>query len=68
MLYSKLQHTESDLSQQLTHAQEALSARTAELDSLKADWATKVNQLTSQHAKELNDEKEKSIQVCSARA
>ena len=62
-LYNKLQHTESELNSQLRQAREALSSRTTELDNLKTEWTSRVNDLSSRHVKEISEEKEKAIQV-----
>lgn len=63
MLVQKLEHTESELSQQLRQAREALAARTQELDSLKAEWTSRTSDITSRHAQQVNEEKERALQV-----
>ena len=62
----KLEHTDAELSQQLRQAREALSARTTELDSLKAEWSTKAKSMNVGHAQELTSEREKALQVSKA--
>ena len=59
----KLEHTEGDLSQQLRQAREALSARTVELDNLKAEWAARTSEITIKHRQEMTEERERSLQV-----
>ena len=59
----KLEHTDAELSQQLRQAREALSARTTELDSLKAEWSTKAKSMNVGHAQEITSEREKALQV-----
>ena len=62
-MYNKLQHTESELSGQLRQAREALAARTTELDSLKSEWKSRENDLSAKHVQDVNEEKEKALQV-----
>ncbi len=63
MLLNKLQHTDTELNTQLRQAREALASRTQELDSLKLEWTSRTNDLSTRHGKEIHDERDKHIKV-----
>ena len=63
MVLHKLEHTESDLSQQLQQARQALSARTVELDNLKSEWASRTSEITMKHRQDMTEERERALQI-----
>ncbi|KAK6188877.1 hypothetical protein SNE40_004963 [Patella caerulea] len=65
-LHQRLEHTNNTLSSQLHTTQETLASRTAELDRLRAEWSSSMNNVSSKHKEEMALEKEKSIQMQSS--
>lgn len=62
-MVQRSEHTEADLSTQLRQAREALNSRTVELNSIKGDWTTRINELNNLHGQEMNIERDKKIQM-----
>ena len=63
MLEKSLASTERDLSSRIEQARQQLSSRTRELDQLRAESGGRSERLTANHAKELNQEREKALKV-----
>ncbi|XP_025109609.1 spindle assembly abnormal protein 6 homolog [Pomacea canaliculata] len=63
LLQQKLEHTNSDLSQRLRQAQDMLASKSAELESLKSEWNSRIGDLRARHKEEMAAEKEKAIQL-----
>ena len=61
---ARLGTTESSLSQQLQHAQQALTSRTQELEALRAEWNSHSESLVSKQKQEMAEEKQHALQVC----
>ncbi|XP_024114482.1 spindle assembly abnormal protein 6 homolog [Oryzias melastigma] len=59
----KLKKTEEDLSRQLSYAQQTLSDKTRELDKLRSEWTNQSSCLSSRHAQELQQEREKAAEL-----
>ncbi|KAK3784496.1 hypothetical protein RRG08_004679 [Elysia crispata] len=66
LIQHKFEHTASDLSRQLQDAKEQLVIKSSELDSLKLEWSSRVNDVSSKHKEELALEREKNIQFQSS--
>ncbi|CAH1775917.1 unnamed protein product [Owenia fusiformis] len=60
------ENKESDLTQRLAQTQQALSARTRELDSLKVEWESRTSELSSRLSKDINTERERAVQIQSS--
>lgn len=52
-----------DLNEKLRQAREALASRTEELSALKANFSSKINEMSNIHGHEMNLEKDKTLQV-----
>ncbi|GAB1598323.1 spindle assembly abnormal protein 6 homolog [Argonauta hians] len=63
ILHQRLAHTTTELSERLKQAEESLSVKSAELDQLRAEWTSKINELTASHKEELSLEKEQCFEV-----
>ncbi|KAK2556738.1 Spindle assembly abnormal protein 6-like protein [Acropora cervicornis] len=66
-LERRLASTEADLQQKLSSCQEVLAIKTRELNSVQSDCSARSNQLENKHAQELTAEREKSLQLATAR-
>ncbi|GFO03271.1 spindle assembly abnormal protein 6-like protein [Plakobranchus ocellatus] len=66
MIQYKFEHTSADLNQQLHEAKELLASKSAELDSLKLEWSSRVADVSSKHKEEMALEREKNIQFQSS--
>ncbi|XP_078656679.1 spindle assembly abnormal protein 6 homolog [Branchiostoma floridae x Branchiostoma belcheri] len=62
-LQNKLESTEAELSQRLRNTQDALSAKSVELDKLKSELQTTTSSLTNKHVQEVTSEREKALKV-----
>ncbi|KAM9701182.1 spindle assembly abnormal protein 6 homolog, partial [Menidia menidia] len=61
-LEEKLKKTEEDLSRQLSFAQQTLSEKSRELDRLRSEWTNQSSSLSTRHAQELQQEREKAAE------
>ncbi|RUS71942.1 hypothetical protein EGW08_020301 [Elysia chlorotica] len=66
LIQHKYEHTSSDLNRQLQETKEHLANKSAELDSLKLEWSSRVTDVSSKHKEELALEREKNIQFQSS--
>ncbi|XP_076814411.1 spindle assembly abnormal protein 6 homolog [Clavelina lepadiformis] len=63
VLREKLAATERDLGMRLDQARQQLSSRTRELDNLRSEAGGRSERLASNHARELNMEREKALKM-----
>ncbi|KAL5016300.1 hypothetical protein ScPMuIL_005889 [Solemya velum] len=63
MLQQRLEYTDMDLNKKLKKTEEELTCKTIELDNLRADWTSKMNEMTARHKQELTAEKERAVQM-----
>ena len=59
----KLLQTEKDLTLKIDHTRQQLASRSKELDQLRVESGGRSERLTTNHARELNLEREKALKV-----